>query len=413
VTLLASNRKKQPDRLALLAPLAEATDRALGPPRTPIDSRDAGPPRPLTYDNLLSSHGPPRKAAGNPRGPWTSWAWGTVCALLAALFLFKGILPTGTTESPFPPGVQSVSARAAPELVTIPIEQIRVGLRVPGLNPELDSSQRRIEPDPDPATWRRLELRAPKTDGSWADVVLLRSVSWLQEQQAEVGGTVSISVPECGIDGNARVLAIGPCPPIPPGPGRVVTGTFRHASARVLDLHVEGLAESIGATANHPFWSEDRQEFVRADELEIGERVRTLHGTARLVGAVPRAGMEPVYNLEVQTEHVYHVTGAGVLVHNGGICPTVPHSSPTTTKRKSSRTIRLEWEKMNNRKWPKDKNGHNYDVSHKKALADGGTNDLDNIKPMEHSAHMQEHKDNGDFKRCGARGVAARQKTTP
>jgi hypothetical protein len=136
-------------------------------------------------------------------------------------------------------------------LVTIPIEQIRVGLRVPGLNPELDSSQR-VEPDPDPATWRRLDLHAPKTDGTWADVVLLRSLPWLQEQQAEVGGTVSISVPECGIDGHAMVLAIGPCPPIPPGPGRVVTGTFRHASAQVLDLQIDGVDEPIGATATRP-----------------------------------------------------------------------------------------------------------------------------------------------------------------
>ncbi len=101
----------------------------------------------------------------------------------------------------------------------------------------------------------------------------------------------------------------------------MVTGTFRHASAHVLDLQIDGLPESIGATANHPFWSEDRQEFVRADELEIGERLRTLHGTARLVAAVPRAATEPVYNLEVQTGHVYHVGDARVLVHNGRVCP--------------------------------------------------------------------------------------------
>ncbi len=108
-----------------------------------------------------------------------------------------------------------------------------------------------------------------------------------------MGGQVWISVPECGIDGRATVLAIGPCPPIPPGPGRVVTGTFRHASAQVLDLHVDGLSEPIGTTANHPFWSEDRQQFLRADELEIGESLRTLHGTARLVATVPRSGTEP------------------------------------------------------------------------------------------------------------------------
>jgi hypothetical protein len=86
-------------------------------------------------------------------------------------------------------------------------------------------------------------------------------------EEAEVGGTVEISVPECGIEGEAEVLAIGPCPPIPPGPGRVVTGVFRHESAEIVDVAVEGLDEPIGTTANHPFWSEDRQAFVRADAL--------------------------------------------------------------------------------------------------------------------------------------------------
>jgi hypothetical protein len=151
-------------------------------------------------------------------------------------------------------------------------------------------------------------------------VVLLRPVSWLREQQAELGGQVSISVPECGIDGTATVRDIGPCPPIPPGPGRVVTGTFRHASAQVLDLHIAGLAEPIGATANHLFWTEDRQQFLRADELKVGERLRALHGTGYLAAAIPRLGSEPVYNLEVQTEHVYHVGATGVLVHNSGDC---------------------------------------------------------------------------------------------
>lgn len=32
----------------------------------------------------------------------------------------------------------------------------------------------------------------------------------------------------------------------------------------------------------------------------------------------PRPGTEPVFNLEVETEHVYYVSAAGVLVHNSG-----------------------------------------------------------------------------------------------
>ena len=271
------------------------------------------PSRDLTFNNLTPDPPSPTRSTSRRPAPWT---WAAISALLAGLLLFKSFLPGLTPESSLPTGARPASAQPASELVNIPIEQIRVGLRVPGLNPELDAGERG-DPDPDPATWRQLDLRAPKTDGTWADVVLLRPLSWLQEQQAEVGGQVHISVPECGIDGNATVRHIDPCPPIPPGPGRVVTGTFRHASAHVLDLHVDGIDEPIGTTANHPFWSEDRQQFLRADQLRPGERLRTLQGTARLIDAVPRSGTEPVYNLEVQTEHVYHITTAGVLVHNG------------------------------------------------------------------------------------------------
>jgi RHS repeat-associated protein len=72
--------------------------------------------------------------------------------------------------------------------------------------------------------------------------------------------------------------------------------------------------------------------------------------------------------------------------------------------RKSSRQIRRAWELENGIPWPKDpKTGWNMDVAHKDALADGGTNDLCNIKPMAHDAHMKEHMLNGDFVRWGKR----------
>ena len=56
--------------------------------------------------------------------------------------------------------------------------------------------------------------------------------------------------------------------------GHIVTGTFRHHNAKVVDLYVEGEESPIGTTVNHRFWSEDRWEFVRADSLREGERLR-------------------------------------------------------------------------------------------------------------------------------------------
>lgn len=75
------------------------------------------------------------------------------------------------------------------------------------------------------------------------------------------------------------------------------------------------------------------------------------------------------------------------------------------TKRESPRTSRTKWEKKTGEKWPKDPDNpsRNQDVSHKKPLADGGTNDVDNIEPKPHSEHMQEHMQRGDFNRRGQR----------
>jgi len=121
----------------------------------------------------------------------------------------------------------------------------------------------------------------------------------------------------------------------------VITTTFKHSSADVLDLVLSdfplstpnsGLSvvnpptadttsspETIGVTGNHPFWSVDRAEFVQAGELTIGERLQTLGGDIRWVQPkLPRPGPTPVYNLEVQDEHVYYVGANGVLAHNAG-----------------------------------------------------------------------------------------------
>jgi hypothetical protein len=140
-----------------------------------------------------------------------------------------------------------------------------------------------------------------------------------------LGGTVYISVPECGIDGNAQVLRIEACPAIKPGTGHVIIGKFIHHSARVIDLHVSGEPKPIGTTDNHLFWSETQQDFVPAGQLAISETLLTKTGTATVTAIMPRGPPETVYNLEVHGHHVYQVGSQCLLVHNGGVCPT-PHT---------------------------------------------------------------------------------------
>jgi hypothetical protein len=58
--------------------------------------------------------------------------------------------------------------------------------------------------------------------------------------------------------------------------------------------------------------------------------------------------------------------------------------------------------------WPKTEDGRDFDVSHKKAIADGGTNTLDNIEPMHPDDHAAKHMADGDGARWGRRASIAR-----
>ena len=81
----------------------------------------------------------------------------------------------------------------------------------------------------------------------------------------------------------------------------------------MLNLFIAGEATPIGSTANHPFWSEDRQDFVQAGSLNPGEHLRLADGrTTTLERTEPIAEQLPVYNLEVDGEHVFYIGESGV-----------------------------------------------------------------------------------------------------
>ncbi len=54
--------------------------------------------------------------------------------------------------------------------------------------------------------------------------------------------------------------------------------------------------------------------------------------------------------------------------------------------------MKREWEQAEGRKWPWTADGRPHDVAHIRAIADGGTNTLANIRPMDPAEHRESHK---------------------
>ncbi|MEZ6132844.1 MAG: polymorphic toxin-type HINT domain-containing protein [Planctomycetaceae bacterium] len=207
-------------------------------------------------------------------------------------------------------------------------------------DPQSDSTEHSFSPDGGEGGRRPDEGPTPNPRLATFDVPLVplsplhpvyRNITEVAVQAQDggaelVGLTVEMDLPELGLTGDAIVTDINTNPQIEPknsddDPRRVITATFHHTSGDVIDLTItdgHGQNEAIGTTSNHPFWSVDRQEYVQAGSLEIGERLKTLHGETKVVVSnLARPGPQTgVYNLEVHAEHVYFVGEGGVLVHN-------------------------------------------------------------------------------------------------
>ncbi|WP_161604459.1 polymorphic toxin-type HINT domain-containing protein [Roseiconus nitratireducens] len=252
---------------------------------------------------------------------------GTLACLILAVCCFQprlaALLPSPPTGLSTSENLQSASAHPIASTtparrskwITRPIEQLRCGDRIPAELPASEVSPPTLQPDPD--AWRLIKLELIKENGQAVEVTLLRPLQWLRRAGAVTNGSFPVQLEELGIRGQAAVLDIGPCPHIQSGPGRLVTGTFRHVCADLVRLRVAGSNEPITCTTGHPIWSEDRDEFVAAASLSVGEQLRLLGGRKTSVVGIEQLPRQPtrVCNLEVAGTHTYHV-GTGLLVHN-------------------------------------------------------------------------------------------------
>jgi RHS repeat-associated protein len=206
------------------------------------------------------------------------------------------------------------------------IEQLRVGDKV--RSTLLDYTKTDGWTAVNAATWRLIKLRMPNP-GDSSDVYemeLLRPLDWITKTGAVKGGALEVEFPEMNLRGRAEVVGILACPKIKPGPGRVVLSTLTHRSPQLMEIKIEGQEQILEPTVTHPFFSEDRRDWVQAGELRVGEMVRTKECPARIAEIKWKPGTHRVYNIEVEADHTYFVAKLGILVHNtcGKVVPN-PH----------------------------------------------------------------------------------------
>jgi hypothetical protein len=194
----------------------------------------------------------------------------------------------------------------------MPIEHLCIGRRVI-VDPE--GGPQRLQPFIDITQWRVLKLEYVRPDTQQVlHMAFLRSAA--EADLLSPGDTTPVVIEEMGIEGQARVLAIEPCPPVEEGEGELITATFMQEHIDVRLLKLAGLTEPIEVTGSHPIYSEDQHTFVPVRELGRGERLRTRTGTAVVESILRKPGSWRVYNLEIGSVHRYYVSALDVLVHN-------------------------------------------------------------------------------------------------
>ncbi|MFE7590366.1 ricin-type beta-trefoil lectin domain protein [Kitasatospora sp. NPDC057512] len=110
---------------------------------------------------------------------------------------------------------------------------------------------------------------------------------------------------------------------------------------------------TITSTQKHPYWNETTRRWTNANDLKIGDHLRTADGTtvsvlqARSYHASPR----PAENLTVANLHTYYVLAGTtpILVHNtdGAACGLVPYGSTELSRATAFQRL-LENNKGNN-----------------------------------------------------------------
>ena len=115
------------------------------------------------------------------------------------------------------------------------------------------------------------------------------------------------------------ITAIDRAPQVERGPGRVVLTTVNHLNSFVFNLTLKnatGQTDTLGVTGYHKFYDE-AEGWQSVCDLTIGDTLRGRDGNVVTVAEITRdAGVHRVYNMTVETDHVYFVGDLTTLTHN-------------------------------------------------------------------------------------------------
>jgi hypothetical protein len=139
--------------------------------------------------------------------------------------------------------------------------------------------------------------------------VLLASGLTKAIEDIEVGDTVLATDPATGITEPREVTAL------------IVGEGDKHLVDITVDTDGDAgdKTGTLIATEGHPFWVENRHQWVQAEQLRLGDTLRSPNQTTVSVDATWRYTQpERVYNLTVDDIHTYYVVAGNtpVLVHN-------------------------------------------------------------------------------------------------
>lgn len=96
---------------------------------------------------------------------------------------------------------------------------------------------------------------------------------------------------------------------------KVVKALRTSSSEVILELNING--EYIRTTRTHPFYVSNREMWLNAGDIKVGDQVRSISGNdLPVLAARVLADREPVYNLALDGPHTYFVGSQGIWVHN-------------------------------------------------------------------------------------------------